>query len=60
VLLGPMREAISRRVLINQIAPLEVVPAALGSRAEVMGALLLALQTADVPVRVDIEEEKVG
>ncbi len=57
LLLGPMREAIIRRVPLNQIAPLEVVPAALGSRAEVVGALLLALQAADVAVRVDGEGE---
>ena len=53
VLLGPLREAVRRRVLLNQIAPLEVVPAALGQRAEVMGALVLALRSADVPVRVE-------
>ncbi len=57
LMLGPMREAIVRRVPVNQIAPLEVVPAALGARAEVMGALLLALQAADVAVRTDVEEE---
>lgn len=53
VLLQPMRDAIRRRVLLNQIAPLEVVPADLGARAEVVGALVLALQSADVPVRVE-------
>jgi predicted NBD/HSP70 family sugar kinase len=57
LLLGPMRDAIARRVPLNQIAPLEVVPAALGSRAEVVGALLLALQAADVSVRIDGEDE---
>jgi predicted NBD/HSP70 family sugar kinase len=57
LLLGPMREAITRRIPVNQIAPLEVVPAALGGRAEVVGALLLALQAADVEVRVDGEDE---
>ena len=57
LMLGPMREAIVRRVPVNQIAPLEVVPAALGARAEVMGALLLALQAADVAVRTDVEDE---
>ncbi|UZN02096.1 ROK family transcriptional regulator [Cellulomonas sp. S1-8] len=55
VLLGPLRDAVRRRVLLNQIAPLEVVPAALGQRAEVMGALVLALRAADVPVRVEQE-----
>jgi predicted NBD/HSP70 family sugar kinase len=57
LLLGPMREAISRRVPLNQIAPLEVLSATLGSRAEVMGALLLALQAADVAIRPDAEDE---
>lgn len=56
LLLGPMRDAIERRMVVNQIAPVEVVPAALGSRAEVMGALLLALQSADVSLRPDDEE----
>ena len=41
LLLGPLREAIRHRVLLNQIAPLEVVPAELGQRAEVIGALEL-------------------
>src|SRR5690606_31729359 len=50
---GPLREAVRRRVLLKRIAPLEVVPAALGQRAEVMGALLLALASADVPAHVD-------
>ena len=48
VLLGPLREAVRRRVLLNQIAPLEVVPAELGQRAEVLGAVLLAIQSTDV------------
>ena len=53
VLLAPLREAARGRVLANRIAPLDVVPAALGQRAELVGALLLALQSADVPLRVD-------
>lgn len=48
ILLEPMRSEMRRRVLLNQIAPIEVVPAALGQRAEVMGALVLALQSTDV------------
>lgn len=59
VLLGPLREAVQRRVLLNQVAPLEVVPAALGQRAEVMGALVMALRSADVPVRAD-DDASVG
>ncbi|MBO1752107.1 ROK family protein [Actinotalea sp. BY-33] len=43
-LLAPLREAIRRRVPLNHIAPLEVVGAELGARAEVMGAVLLALE----------------
>ena len=58
VLLGPMRTAITRRMVVNQIAPVEVVPAVLGTRAEVMGALLLALQAAEVPVMSDAEGEE--
>jgi predicted NBD/HSP70 family sugar kinase len=53
LLLRPLREAVRRNVLLNQIAPLEVVPAALGSRAEVIGALVLALQSTALPLRVD-------
>lgn len=44
VFIGPMREAIRRRVPLNHIAPLEVVGAELGARAEVMGAVLLVLE----------------
>ncbi|MBN9327955.1 MAG: transcriptional regulator [Cellulomonas sp. 73-145] len=59
ILLGPMREAIRRRVLLNQIAPLEVVPADLGANAEVMGALLLVLSSTDLLVRA-VDDEPVG
>ncbi|GCE78180.1 ROK family transcriptional regulator [Cellulomonas biazotea] len=48
ILLTPMREAIRRRVLLNQIAPLEVIPAELGNAAEVAGAIALVLQNADI------------
>ena len=53
LLLGPLREAIRQRVLLNQIAPLEVVPAELGQRAEVIGALELVLRSTDFVVRSD-------
>ena len=53
LLLGPLREAIRQRVLLNQIAPLEVVPAELGQRAEVVGALELVLRSTDFVVRSD-------
>lgn len=48
VLLGPLRDAVRRRVLLNQIAPLEVVPAALGHRAEVLGAVVLAVESSAI------------
>jgi predicted NBD/HSP70 family sugar kinase len=50
ILLGPLREAVERRVLPNRVAPMEVVHGALGARAEVMGAMILALQSTDVPL----------
>jgi predicted NBD/HSP70 family sugar kinase len=53
VLIGAMRRAIRQRVLLNQIAPLEVIPSEFGVRAEVMGALLLALQSTDVSHQVE-------
>jgi predicted NBD/HSP70 family sugar kinase len=57
ILLGPLRERVGRRVVANRVAPLEVVPAVLGSRAEVMGALLLALQATEVPATLLLEAE---
>jgi len=53
MLLGPLREAIRQRVLLNQIAPLEVLPAELGHRAEVVGAIELVLQSTDFVLRSD-------
>jgi hypothetical protein len=43
-----MREALRRRALLNQLVPLDVVPAELGLRAELIGAIVLALQATDV------------
>lgn len=51
LLLGPLREAIRQRVLLNQIAPLEVVPAQLGERAEVIGALEMVFRSTDFVAR---------
>ncbi len=53
VLIGPLRNAIRQRVLLNQIAPLEVLPGELGVRSEVTGALLLVLQSTDVSRQVE-------
>ncbi len=52
-LVAPLRAAVARGTLPNSIAPLEVVRAGLGTRAEMLGALLLALQSTDVPLTVD-------
>lgn len=57
VLLAPMRDVIRRRVLLNPIAPLDLVPAELGQRAEVMGALALALDAADLPLDQSDQEQ---
>jgi len=59
VIVGPMREVIRRRVLLNHVAPLEVVGAELGVRAEVMGAVMLVLDNTDLPT-VTIEPSTYG
>ncbi|MFC6302775.1 ROK family transcriptional regulator [Oerskovia jenensis] len=48
ILAGPLRDAVRRHLVPNTIAPVEVVLGELGARAEVMGALALALQSTDV------------
>lgn len=50
VLLGPIREAVRRRSVANVPASLDVVPAALGERAELVGAITLASQSTDILV----------
>ncbi|GCE76416.1 ROK family transcriptional regulator [Cellulomonas biazotea] len=57
VLLRPLREAVRLSVLRNQFAPLDVVGASFGGRAEVVGALVLALQSTDVPLRVGADDD---
>ncbi|WP_265520746.1 ROK family transcriptional regulator [Oerskovia flava] len=52
-LIDPLRAAVLRGVLPNEIAPLTVVPSALGARAEVLGAVELVLRSTEVPVRLD-------
>lgn len=52
LLLRPIREATRRRMLLNRVAPLEVVGAELGARAEVVGALALALAETDLSRRI--------
>ncbi|MCA5892544.1 ROK family transcriptional regulator [Isoptericola sp. NEAU-Y5] len=48
VFLSPLREALRRRTLLAAITPLDVVPAGLGTRSELEGALALALAHTDV------------
>ncbi|WP_159618335.1 ROK family transcriptional regulator [Ruania rhizosphaerae] len=48
VFLAPLRETLRDHTLPNQVAPMEVQPALLGTEAEVMGALVHALQSTDV------------
>jgi predicted NBD/HSP70 family sugar kinase len=43
VLLGPMREAVRRRVIPSAAEDVEIVPGVLGDRAELLGAVALVL-----------------
>lgn len=52
-LVAPLRASLQRYALPNSIAPLEVVRAGLGTRAEMIGALALAVQSTDVPLSVE-------
>lgn len=54
ILIAPMRDAIMRQVVPNTIAPVEVVPAALGHRAEIVGALAAALRAVDVETTTQV------
>lgn len=51
VLLDPMRRSLRRGMLPNAIAPADLVPTSLGGRAEVLGAMTLALEHTDVNER---------
>jgi predicted NBD/HSP70 family sugar kinase len=55
--LGPVREALRRRTVLNQTGGPDVVPAALGMRAEIMGAVALALENTDVFDRTDATDD---
>ncbi len=52
-LLAPLRGALLRHALPNRIAPLEVVRSRLGARAEMVGALALAVQSTAVPLTLE-------
>ncbi|WP_402464574.1 ROK family transcriptional regulator [Isoptericola aurantiacus] len=53
IFLAPLRAALERRTLLNQAGGPEVVPATLGLRAELVGAVALALEHTDVFDRPD-------
>jgi predicted NBD/HSP70 family sugar kinase len=44
VLLGPLREAVRRRVIPSAVGDVEIVPGVLGDRAELLGAVALVLK----------------
>jgi predicted NBD/HSP70 family sugar kinase len=44
VLLGPLREAVRRRVIPSAVEDVEIVPGVLGDRAELLGAVALVLK----------------
>ncbi len=48
VLLAPFRESLRRHLVPNTIAPVEVLASELGPRAEILGALALALGATDM------------
>ncbi|MEV8027745.1 MULTISPECIES: ROK family transcriptional regulator [Cellulosimicrobium] len=48
VLLDPLRESMRRHLVPNTIAPVEVLASDLGARAEILGALALALAATDL------------
>jgi predicted NBD/HSP70 family sugar kinase len=54
LLLGPLRESLNRGALRSAAQDLDVVEGALGDRAEVLGAVALALRTA-TPVMSRVE-----
>nr|WP_277209285.1 ROK family protein [Isoptericola croceus] len=58
VFLGPLREALRRRTLLSQAGGPDVVPAALGLRAELMGAIALALASTDLFERPDSTDDE--
>ncbi len=51
IFLDPMRRSLRRGVLANVVAPIDIVPATLGTRAEVVGAFAMVLDHTDVTHR---------
>lgn len=50
LLMAPMREVVRRCGIPSATANLQILPAALGARAPVLGAVALALQSAHIPL----------
>ncbi len=59
VLVQPMREAIARRVPLNQVVSLDVVPADLGVRAPVLGAVAMVFEATDQAGALDVPADLV-
>lgn len=57
ILLDPMREAIGQRVMLSQPESIPVLPAQLGRRAEVTGALALALDHSPFAIGPGVGEQ---
>lgn len=53
LLLGPVRESVGRYAIPSAARQLSVLPGALGGRAEVLGALVLALTEMDASTLLD-------
>ncbi|PFG42332.1 putative NBD/HSP70 family sugar kinase [Isoptericola jiangsuensis] len=56
--LGPLRAELRRRTMLSQAGGPDVVPATLGLRAEITGAVALALENTDVFDRSDSRDEE--
>ncbi|WTM18213.1 ROK family transcriptional regulator [Isoptericola halotolerans] len=56
--LGPLRDALRRRTVLSQAGGPDVVPSALGLRAELLGAIALALASTDLFERPDSTDDE--
>jgi predicted NBD/HSP70 family sugar kinase len=54
LLLDPLREAVGRFAIPAAAEDVEIVPGVLGARAEVLGALALAVHESDEPLTVPL------
>lgn len=58
VFLAPLREALRRRTVLSRTGGPDVVPATLGLRAELLGAIALALASTDLFERPDSTDDE--